>query len=126
MGVGLKLIRVALLYMLVGLVMGLAMGLSHDWRLLSVHSHILLVGWVTMGISGIIYAVVPGCANRKLATLHFWGHNFGLPVMIVSLGLVQYGYDAAEPVIGIGSTIVLASLVLFALNIISFRGAPPG
>ena len=125
MGVGLKLIRVALLYMLVGLVMGLVMAISHDWKLLPVHSHILLLGWATMAIAGIVYIVVPSCANRKLAAIHFWGHNVGLPLMMVSLGLVEYGYGAAEPVIGIGSTIVLASLVAFVWNVFSVRANPP-
>ncbi len=125
MSVGWKLIRIALLYMLVGLVMGIAMAISHDWTLVSVHSHILLLGWATMAISGVVYVVEPRCAGRKLAAVHFWGHNIGLPVMMVSLGFVQYGHEAAEPVIGVGSTIVLASLVVFVLNVFSVRSAPP-
>jgi hypothetical protein len=125
MGIGSKLIRIALLYMLVGLVMGLAMAISHDWTLTPVHSHLLLLGWATMAIAGIIYIVEPRCcARRKLAALHFWGHNIGLPVMMISLGFVQYGYGGAEPVIGIGSIVVLASLVVFALNVFSVQSAP--
>lgn len=125
MSVGTKLIRIALLYMLVGLVMGLAMAMSHDWTLVSVHSHLLLLGWATMAISGIVYLVEPRCAGRKLARVHYWGHNIGLPVMLVSLGFVQYGYVAAEPVIGVGSIIVLVSLVAFTINVFSVRSAPP-
>lgn len=125
MSVGLKLVRIALLYMLVGLILGLAMAISHDWKLMSVHSHLLLLGWVTMAISGVFYIVEPRCANRRLAVLHFWGHNIGLPVMLVSLGFVQYGHGAAAPVIGVGATIVLASLVVFALNVFSIRSTSP-
>jgi len=125
MGVGLKLIRIAVLYMLAGLVMGLSMAISHDWTLTSVHSHLLLLGWTTMAISGLIYVVEPRCANRKMAALHFWGHNVGLPVMMVGLAFVQFGYDAAEPVVGAGSIIVLISLVVFAVNVFSARSAVP-
>jgi hypothetical protein len=125
MSVGQKLIRIAVLYMLAGLVMGMAMAISHNWTLMSVHSHLLLLGWATMAISGIVYIVEPGCANRKLATVHFWGHNIGLPVMMVSLGFLHYGYDAAEPVVGVGSTIVMASLMVFALNLFSVRSTAP-
>lgn len=124
MSLGLKLIRIALLYMLVGLIMGLAMAMSHDWTLMSVHSHILLLGWVTMAISGLVYIAEPRCANRKLAGVHFWGHNIGFPVMMISLGFVQYGYDAVEPVIGLGSIIVLASLAVFVVNVFSVRSMP--
>lgn len=123
MNIGFTLIRIALLYMLFGLALGLAMAMSHDWTLVSVHSHLLLLGWATMAIAGIVYVIEPRCANRKLAALHFWGHNIGLPVMMVSLGFVQYGYEAAEPVVGIGSTIVLASLVVFVVNVFSVRSA---
>jgi predicted acyltransferase len=125
MSVGTKLVRIAPICMLVGLVMGLAMAISKDRALTSVHSHVLLLGWATMAISGIVYIVEPRCAKRKLAALHFWGHNAGLPVMMVSLGFVQYGYSAAEPVIGVGSIIVLGSLVVFTLNDFSVRGVPP-
>lgn len=125
MNIGLKLIRVALLYMLVGLAIGLLMAVTHDWKLLSVHSHILLLGWATMAISGIVYIVVPSCANRKLAALHFGGLNIGLPLMMVGLGFLDFGYGSAEPVVGIGSTIVLASLVVFVWNVFSIRTTPP-
>jgi len=124
MGVGWKLIRIAMLYMLVGLVMGLVMAISHDLTLISVHSHILLLGWAAMAIAGIVYVVEPRCANRKLAGVHFWGHNIGLPVMMVPLAFVHYGYEAAEPIVGVGSLIVLASLVVFVVNVFSVRRTP--
>ena len=41
--------------------------------------------------------------------------------MMVSLGFVQYGYEAAEPILGVGSVIVLASLVVFVVNVFSVR-----
>lgn len=122
MDLGLKLIRIALVYMLAGLVMGLAMAISGDWTLMSVHSHVLLLGWMTMAVSGVVYFILPRCADRKLAAVHFWGHNIGLPVMMISLALEQYGYDGVEPVIGIGSSVVLISLAAFVLNVFSVRG----
>lgn len=125
MNLGIKLIRIASVYMLVGLVVGIVMAVSKDFVLSSLHSHILLLGWATMAIAGIVYVVMPRCTDSKLAGLHFWGHNAGLPVMIVSLGLFRYGYDAAEAVIGIGSIIVLASLVAFTINVFSARHLTP-
>jgi len=121
MNMGWTLIRIALLYMLVGLVMGLIMAMSHDWTLVSVHSHMLLLGWVTMAIAGVVYILEPRCANRKLARVHFWGHNIGLPIMMVSLGFLHYGHSAIEPLVGVGSVIVLVSLVVFVVNVYSVR-----
>ena len=125
MNVGIKLIRIASVYMLVGLVVGIVMAVSKDFVLSSLHSHILLLGWTTMAIAGIVYLVTPRRAESRLARLHYWGHNAGLPVMIVSLALFRYGYDAAEPIIGVGSIIILTSLVAFTVNVFSARHVRP-
>ncbi len=121
MKVGIRLIRIASVYMLAGLVLGIVMAISKDFVLYSVHSHILLLGWATMALAGVVYIVMPGCSEGRLAALHFWGHNLGLPVMVVSLSLFKSGYAAAEPAIGLGSVLVLASLAAFTANVFSGR-----
>ena len=68
--------------MVAGLMLGLAMGISDNFSLSSVHAHILLLGWETMAITGIAYMLAPACSQSRLANLHFWGHNLGLPVMM--------------------------------------------
>jgi cbb3-type cytochrome oxidase subunit 1 len=117
MKLGIRLVKIASLYMLLGLVMGVAMAVSHDFTLSSVHAHITLLGWATMAITGIVYTVLPRCGESRLSAWHFWGHNIGLPVMMISLGLLTYGYTAAEKVIGLGSILVLLSLVTFTVNL---------
>ncbi len=125
MNVGLKLVRIAMVYMMVGLIMGLTMAVTHDWTLMSVHSHILLLGWVSMAITGIVYIVEPRSAGRKLAKLHFWGHNVGLPAMTIGLAFDEYGYHAVEPLLGVGSVLVLLSLLSFVVNVFTVSGATP-
>jgi cbb3-type cytochrome oxidase subunit 1 len=117
MNIGIRLIRIAAMYLLIGVGIGLAMGISRNFSLMSVHSHISLLGWATMAIAGIVYILVPGCDRSRLAALHFWGHNIGLPVMIVSLALETYGYKGAEKAIGAGSMLTLLSLLIFAINV---------
>ena len=116
--IGINLLKIAALYMSVGLVSGMFMAITKDHTLTGAHSHITLLGWTTMAITGVIYIVVPACANNKLAGMHFWLHNIGLPLMICSLALFEYGNAAAEKFIGIGSTLVLLSLLIFTVNII--------
>ena len=118
MKIGIRLIQVAAVYMAIGLIMGLVMGITKNFSLMSVHAHISLLGWATMAITGIVYVVIPGCARSRLAKLHFWGHNVGLPVMMVSLALEAHGIAAAEKGIAVGSSVVLASLLLFAFNLL--------
>ena len=116
--IGVTLVKIALIYMMIGLVIGLIMGLSGNHALTTVHSHMGLLGWSTMVITGLIYIVRPGCADSKLSNLYFWLHNIGLPIMVIGLGL-QYGYGnaQAEKLSGIGSIIVLLALLIFAVNI---------
>ena len=118
MQIGFTLVKIATIYMLVGLLMGLGMGIAGNFALTSVHAHTLLLGWATMALAGIVYILMPACARSGLAKVHFWGHNIGLPLMIASLALVTYGVSIAEKAIAAGSTLVLASLALFAVNVV--------
>jgi len=124
--VGLTLVKIAAVYLVVALLLGMAMAIREDFSLMSVHSHLGLLGWAAMGLAGLVYLVVPGTGRGRLAVSHFWLHNVGLPIMMAGL-VVEHGLgdSRAEPVIGLGSTLVIAGLVLFAVNL--FRnGTRPG
>ena len=98
--IGVTLVKIASIYMMMGLAVGLLMGLSGNHALVSVHSHISLLGWATMAITGLVYIVRPRCADSKLSHLYFWLHNISLPIMIFSLALYYgYGNPAAERLI---------------------------
>ena len=45
---GLKWIKMAALYLLVGVGLGIHMGKSHDFTLMPVHAHANLLGWATI------------------------------------------------------------------------------
>ena len=117
MQIGMRLIQIAAIYMLIAVVLGYAMGVSGNFMLSSVHAHVSLLGWATMALAGIVYILVPRCGQSRLAVFHFWGHNLGLPLMMISLALLAYGYRAAEKATAAGSTLVLASLGVFVVNI---------
>jgi len=116
--VGVNLVRIASVYLLAGLVLGLAMGIGRDFSLRSVHSHVLLLGWATLAITGIVYLLLPRCAGTRLAAAHFWLHNLGLPLMLAALAAETLGQPRAEPFVGIGSTLVVVALGLFTLNVL--------
>ena len=120
---GLRLIKVSTLYMMFGLIVGLVMGITHSYELLSVHSHVGLLGWATMALTGLVYVVAPHCDQSRLAEAHFWLHNLGLPVMTVGLiWEASGGGQAVDAVLGVGSVVVLASLLFFTLNVFLHLG----
>ncbi len=115
--IGVNLVKIASVYMLIGLGIGLYVAISKQFVLMTVHSHTSLLGWLTMAVTGLVYMVAPSCAASRLAFWHFLLHNIGLPVMLVSLALYEYGNTRAEAFLGIGSVVVLFSLLLFAVNV---------
>lgn len=60
------------------------------------------------------------------ASVHIWGHNIGLPVMMLSLGMFLYGPRYAEEVVATGLVVVLASIVAFIINLLPNGSTEPG
>jgi hypothetical protein len=62
----------AALCMVVGVAMGIAMGMSHDFRLAPVHAHLNLLGWTSLALMGLTYRAWPElCRNRTLSAMQF-------------------------------------------------------
>jgi len=114
---GTRLIKIASLYLLLGIGIAFFMVSAGNLILASVHSHILLLGWMSLGIIGLVYLIVPECGHNRLAAWHFWLHNIGLPVMMLSLAIQDYGHPSMEPVTGIGSLMVAIAILLFTINV---------
>ena len=112
-----RFIRIAALYLAVGVTMGIVMGITHQFSLAPVHAHINLLGWATLAIIGVVYHVHPAAGTTRLATIHFWIHNTALPVFMVGLGFSLTGHEAFMPVTIVGATAVAVGIVVFAVNI---------
>jgi hypothetical protein len=113
-----RLLRMSVVYLAVGLVAGLGIGISKSFWLASVHTHILMLGWAAPSVIGIIYMLIPDSGETRLASFHFWGHNLGLPVMMAGLALEASGRKEGEPLLVAGSIAVLLSLLAFAVNLL--------
>lgn len=113
---GLNFIRIAVIYLVIGTSLGIAMGISQRFTLIPVHAHVLLLGWATLAIAGVVYQLYPMAANTRLARVHFWLHNLGLPVFMAALALMLSGHESVLPVVAIAALVVLLGLILFAAN----------
>ncbi|PLS16373.1 cytochrome-c oxidase [Bacillus sp. M6-12] len=115
---GIQLIRISVVYFVVGACLGLGMSITHSYTLTPVHVHINLLGWTAMTLAGILYHLFPQIAVTKLAKTHFWLHNISLPLMMAGLAFVVNGNDALIPFVAVGGTVLVLAIILFALNIL--------
>jgi hypothetical protein len=110
-----KYLLCAMVYIAIGMGLGVYMGASGDHGQLITHAHILLVGFVVSLSYAIIHRLWLAPAGSGIASAQFYVHQAGTAVLVVGLFLL-YGQFAAEPtvgpVLGIASVVVLVGALL--------------
>jgi hypothetical protein len=109
--------RLAVLYLIAGISLGLFMAASHDHSMFPAHAHINLLGWVTMSIFAVFYRLWPAAAASKLAKVHFWIYVPAHFVQMVSLFMLMRGNASIEPVVAVSSIVVGIAILVFAVNL---------
>ena len=104
----------AILFVLIGMLLGLYMGPSQDMRLVPVHVHLNLVGWATMMLFGLYYRGDAVAAASALARWHFWIAFVGMAVMAIGLTGLYLGNASFELAALVGSVLTLISILIFA------------
>lgn len=115
---GARWIKLAVIYLVIGISVGLFMSIALDLRWGSAHAHVNLVGFATTAIFGVIYSVYPGAARNTLGKLHFWLHNIGVPIFLVSTFLVQVSgmLDTAHIFTYLGGGAFGIGVIVFIVN----------
>lgn len=111
----------AITYFVIGSGFGVYMGASGNHALSTVHSHISVLGWASMGLMGLLYRSFPAAAQTRLAAWHFWLYQLAVPVMLLAVAALYSGAKGADPVAGVASVVVLVSVLLFWWAILSAR-----
>lgn len=110
-------LKLAVLYLIIGVSLGILMGATRDFTLRPVHAHINLLGWATMALAGLIYSVFPQAGTSRLSVAHFWLANISMPMMAVALSLVVYGKTIAVPMLVVSEMMAALGILVFAANI---------
>ncbi|RHW43596.1 cytochrome-c oxidase [Neobacillus notoginsengisoli] len=110
-------LKIASLYFLLGVGMGVGMEIAGDHRLMGAHAHINLVGWVSLALSGLVYVLFPKAGETLLAKLHFWLYNISLPLFMLGLVYLLLGNDSLMILLQIFPNILVLSVLLFVINI---------
>ncbi|MGN7381543.1 hypothetical protein ACTHRH_06320 [Paenibacillus sp. SAFN-117] len=109
------LIRVAVVFSVMGALLGSDMAGRKDYSFIPVHSHILVVGWLSLFAYGIFYYVFPEPQKLKLAKVQAILSMLG--AMLLPLGMLLYNkaYNGFTTGLFIGGgTILLIGMLLFA------------
>lgn len=114
---GILWLKISVIYLIIGVSLGIMMGASQNFTLRPVHAHVNLVGWAVMAVAGLIYSVYPQAGVSKLGKAHFWLHNLAMPVMMISLGFVITGNTAWVPALMVGEFTAAAGILVFAANL---------
>ena len=113
-----RLMQMSVLYLIVGILIGVGMGMSTNFTLKPVHVHLNLLGWATMALMALIYKAYPEAAETTLAKVHFWLHSLGLPPLMILLSMLVMGNAGVGPVLGIVSIITGLGVIAFCVNLL--------
>lgn len=117
--------RTAALLAIAGILLGIYMGVNQDFRLAHMHAHLNLLGWVSFFIFGGYYSLAPDAGRGALPKIQYGLNLAGLLIFLV--GLVTIGLDTPvrlEICAAIGSILILAGFILFAVIVFRTRIVP--
>jgi hypothetical protein len=108
-------LRIAVIYALVAMLLGIAMGISEDHTQMPTHAHLNLVGWVSMAIYALVYRQYPKAGQTRLAMLHFWVANVGAVLLTAGVYTQMAGMPSLAFIVISGSLVTLLGMLIFAL-----------
>jgi hypothetical protein len=103
-------VAIALLWAVVGMLLGLYMGIAADLKLLTVHVAMMLTGFVTLALYGILYRLWPALKKSPLAPAQFWTSAIGSAGVII--GSYFLATSGSVPVAAIGSLALIVGTAL--------------
>jgi cbb3-type cytochrome oxidase subunit 1 len=113
-GVARNFFTMAVIYVVVGMMLGLSMAMSQDHDQLPTHAHIMVLGWLMSAVFAIFYHLVPAARASRLANIHFWLAAISSVGMVVGLFILYGGNPSIEPLLAVSSLGYFAATLLFA------------
>lgn len=114
-------ILVGIVYLVLGVLLGMYMGASGKHAAAPAHAHINLLGFTLMMIFGITYKVFPAMAAHRLAVIHFGLHLVGSVVLLSMLFMLvtgRIGEASMAPIAPTAELLVLLGVLAFLWNAI--------
>jgi len=119
--------RLAVLFVIVGMAMGIGMAATQNHAIMPAHAHLNLLGWVSLFLFGIYYERRPALDASRLARIQVVLWSLGTVVLTIAVAAIHLGYPAADPIAALSSLLVLAAMILFAYFVLRpARDLAPG
>jgi vacuolar-type H+-ATPase subunit I/STV1 len=108
----------------VGMLLGMAMGMTQNFLLAPAHAHFLLLGYVAMFLSALYYRTVPEAATNPLAPVQAIFSIVGAILFPIGIACVRLGdRHRFMPVLVAGWLTVLTGMLLFAVIVYRSTGS---
>jgi cbb3-type cytochrome oxidase subunit 1 len=105
---------VALSLLVIGMVEGFWMGATNALQYRNAHVGLLLPGFVTLSLYGVVYRLWPQIETARLAKAQFWAATLGVPLLVVGSlpqvlagGVLVVATGASLAIIGAGLMLYL-------------------
>jgi hypothetical protein len=107
-------------WLLVGLILGIIMGASHNFQYMPLHAHVNLVGFACHSIFGLVYRAWPEMKTSRLVSLQFWIFVLATPITLIGLYFTLTGGPELPTIVG--SLGLLLGAILFVVVILQRKG----
>jgi hypothetical protein len=124
-GIGKSFFTSALVYGVLGMLLGLEMAMRKNHGQMPTHAHIMVIGWVSFAIFGMFYSVYGSTVPRLLALAHLWLSQITFALLVVGLYLIYSGKTQFDPLAAIGSIGYAVSFLIFAAGAVSAMRTKP-
>jgi len=114
-------VAMGLLWAIAGMLLGLYMGIAADNKLLVVHVALMLTGFVTLALYGVIYRLWPGLKKAPLARAQFWLSSLGAAGIII--GSYFFATSGSVPLVATSSVVFIVGAALMAWLFIAYSRA---
>jgi hypothetical protein len=121
--IGSLMMCVSVVVLLIGMLAGIAMGITQNFVLAPAHAHLNLVGGVLLFLFGLYYRLVPAAGTTALAKVQGWLHIAGGILFPVGVAAVLLKGPSVEAAPIAGSLIVVAAMLLFTVIVFRTRRA---
>ena len=108
------LVSVGFMWLILGMVLGLNMGMTGNNQLQVVHIAMLLPGFVVLVVYGMVYRLWPAAKNAPLAKVQCWTAIIAVFGQVVGAYLLAMGGSQGTMIIAFSSMLAILAATLMA------------